>query len=59
MYRNPYRRTLYKWVAMDFNYPNKQARDEAIKRGQFMQKNVSIIDTDYHGKLFKLGGISK
>lgn len=46
--------TIYQWSAFEFDYPNAQARNDAIKRGQYIRENVLIMDVDYHGNVSEL-----
>lgn len=41
------------WKQLDFDFPNSQARDEAIRKGYFVQHNAVPIDVDvdYQGKI--------
>lgn len=41
-------RTVSSWKQLDFNFPNDQVRQTAIKSGQFNASNAVPIDVDVH-----------
>lgn len=43
---------IYKWTALDtkIEYPNEQAKMDAIERGEYIPRNVLLVCADYHGK---------
>lgn len=45
---------IREWKQMDFSFPNKQARDEAYRKGIFVPENNFPIDVDvdYSGEKF-------
>lgn len=46
-------RVAYQWKQMDFNYPNRAARDNAIASGAFIPENVIPVGLEvYKTRLF-------
>lgn len=44
---------VYSWKELDFDYPDKLARSEAIRNGSFIPGALVPIDTDvYYGKTY-------
>lgn len=41
-------RVLYRWKVAEFDYPTKQARYEAIQRGDFIPNQVALLAADYY-----------
>ncbi|PSN56465.1 hypothetical protein C0J52_08342 [Blattella germanica] len=40
---------LYYWKLVDFEFPNQQTRDLAIRSGYFRPNNTLLLDADFTG----------
>lgn len=41
-------RTLYQWTQLEFDYPNEDARQSAIKSGEFNNGQIFPVDIDVY-----------